>query len=53
MDEHKKIDKVIELLSEELDLTPLPGGYGYALSLAKDIDALKRAKELLKIHGYV
>lgn len=46
----KRIDNLIEELSEKLDSIPLPGGEQWAINVADQIDTLKRARYLLKTY---
>lgn len=45
-----RLQKVISLLSEEMDAVPLPGGESYAIQIAKQIDTLRRAIDILKLY---
>jgi hypothetical protein len=46
----ERLEKVIELLNEELDATPLPGGESYAIDIARDIEIMRKAKRLIEIY---
>lgn len=43
---------VIEKLSEELDEFPIPDNSGRADIVAREIDVLKKARAVLKLHGH-
>ena len=45
-----KLNKTIELLSNELDGYSLPAEVDKAISVAKDIDTLQRAKVILNTY---